>query len=55
MSAYALMFQEGMHPSIIIDEAIDISKEFGTNESYRFVNGVLDSIRKTLIQKQADK
>ena len=48
MSVYTLMFQTDMHPSIVIDEAIDISKEFGTDDSYRFVNGVLDSIRKTL-------
>ena len=48
MSVYTLMFQPEMHPSIVIDEAIDISKEFGTDDSYRFVNGVLDSVRKSL-------
>ncbi|MDR2470660.1 MAG: transcription antitermination factor NusB [Treponema sp.] len=35
-------------PSVIIDEAIDISREYGTDESYRFVNGVLDGVRKTM-------
>ena len=39
MSAYTLMFQTDMPPSIVIDEAVDISKEFGTDDSYRFVNG----------------
>ena len=48
MSIYTLMFQTDMPPSIVIDEAVGISKEFGTDDSYRFVNGVLDSIRKTL-------
>ena len=48
MSVYTLMFQTDLSPSIIIDEAIGISKEFGTDDSYRFVNGVLDSIRLTL-------
>jgi len=48
MSVYTLMFQKDMHPSIVIDEAIGITKEFGTNDSYRFVNGVLDSVRKTI-------
>jgi N utilization substance protein B len=33
----------------VIDEAIGISKEFGTDDSFRFVNGVLDSIRLTLL------
>ncbi|ULQ60590.1 transcription antitermination factor NusB [Brucepastera parasyntrophica] len=46
MSVYSLLYQKSMHPSIIIDEAIDISKEFGTDESYKFINAVLDSIRK---------
>ncbi|MEJ5188206.1 MAG: transcription antitermination factor NusB [Breznakiellaceae bacterium] len=48
ISTYALMFQKEMAPSIIIDEAIDLSREFGTDESYKFVNGVLDSIRRSL-------
>ena len=48
MSVFSLMFQTDIHPTIVIDEAVDISKEYGTDDSYRFVNGVLDSIRKTL-------
>jgi N utilization substance protein B len=48
MSTYTLMYQSDIPPSIVINEAIGISKEFGTDDSYRFVNGVLDSIRKTL-------
>jgi N utilization substance protein B len=48
MSVYTMMFQKDISPSIVIDEAIGICKEFGTDESYRFINGVLDSVRKTL-------
>jgi len=48
ISVYTLMFQKEIAPSIVIDEAIGISREFGTDDSYRFINGVLDSIRKTL-------
>ncbi|MDR2101490.1 MAG: transcription antitermination factor NusB [Treponema sp.] len=48
MSTYTLMYQPDIPPSIVINEAIGISREFGTDDSYRFVNGVLDSIRKTL-------
>ena len=48
MSVYSLMFQDDMPPTIVIDEAIGIAKDFGTDDSYRFVNGVLDSIRKTI-------
>ena len=46
ISTYPLMFQKDIHPSIIIDEAIDIVKEFGSEDSFKFVNAVLDNIRK---------
>jgi len=55
MSVYSLMHQEEIAPSIVIDEAIGISREFGTDDSFRFINGVLDSIRKTLLaERQGD-
>jgi N utilization substance protein B len=48
MSAYTLMYQNDVAPSIVINEAIGISKEYGTDDSFRFINGVLDSIKRTL-------
>ncbi len=53
ISVYTLMFQRDISPSIVIDEAIGICVEFGANDSFKFVNGVLDSIRITLQQTQA--
>jgi len=53
ISTYTLMFQKDIQPSIVIDEAIGISVEFGATDSFKFVNGVLDSIRITLQQNQA--
>lgn len=46
MSAYSLLFQEDMPAQITIDEAIEIAKEYGADDSFRFVNGVLDGILK---------
>ena len=48
MSVYSLLYQKDLHASIVLDEAIDISKEFATDDSFRFINAVLDSIRKKL-------
>ncbi len=45
-SVYCLFYQPGIPYSVTIDEAIDIAKEFGTDDSYRFVNGVLDAVKK---------
>lgn len=46
MSTYPLLFQKDVPATIIIDEAIDISKEFGSDDSFKFINAVLDNIRK---------
>ncbi|MGA2612576.1 MAG: transcription antitermination factor NusB [Spirochaetia bacterium] len=46
MSVYCLLHQKDIPPTVTIDEAVDISKTFGTSDSYRFVNGVLDGVRK---------
>ena len=46
---YALLYQEGIPSSVTIDEAVEIAKKFGSPESYRFVNGVLDGIRKATL------
>jgi N utilization substance protein B len=51
ISAYCLLFQADIPASVTIDEAVDISKTYGTADSYRFVNGVLDGIRKQICPK----
>ena len=48
-SAYALVHQRDIPSSVTIDEAVEIAKKFGSPESYRFVNGVLDGIRKAAL------
>lgn len=45
-STFSLYFQEDVPSTVVINEAIDLAKIFGTDDSYRFVNGVLDGIRK---------
>lgn len=46
ISVYALLFQNDIPASVTIDEAIDIAKDFSSEDSYRFINGILDGIRK---------
>jgi N utilization substance protein B len=40
---------------VVIDEAVEIAKTYGTEASGKFVNGVLDSVRKKLYPKSDDK
>lgn len=35
-------------PAVVIDEALELARRFGGDESVRFVNGVVDAIRKKL-------
>jgi N utilization substance protein B len=48
MSTYTLMYQDDLAPTIVISEAVGIARDYGTDDSYRFINGMLDSIRRTL-------
>ncbi len=44
ISVYSLLYQKDIAGNITIDEAVDISREYSSNDSYRFINGVLDSV-----------
>ncbi len=46
LALYELMYCEGTPAAVVIDEAIEIAKRFGAEESARFVNGVLDGFVK---------
>jgi N utilization substance protein B len=46
VSAYSLLYQPDIAPQITIDEAIEIAKEYGAEDSFRFINGVLDAVWK---------
>lgn len=48
MSVYSLLYQRDLHPTIIIDEAIAIVKEFGQDDSFKFINAILDNISKAV-------
>jgi N utilization substance protein B len=43
-----LMFSPRVPTAVVLDEAIEIARRFGTDDSARFVNGVLDRVAKTV-------
>lgn len=51
ISVFSLLYQKETSPSIVIDEAIDIAKEYGADDAYKFINAVLDNIRKEIPQE----
>lgn len=45
VSVYEMLFQaQPLTPRIVINEAVEISKNFSADDSYRFVNGILDKL-----------
>ena len=44
LGTYELMFRPDVPRPVILDEAVELAKSFGSEESPRFVNGVLDKI-----------
>jgi len=46
LAIYELVFQKTQPEKVIINEAIDLAKEFGSDKSYSFINGVLSNFYK---------
>lgn len=44
VGAYELLFNKDAPPAVVMNEAIEIAKEYGTEEGGKFVNGVLNAI-----------
>lgn len=45
-ATYEILYCEDIDAAISINEAVEIAKTYSTPDSPRFVNGILDSIRK---------
>ncbi|MCJ7596862.1 MAG: transcription antitermination factor NusB [Desulfobacterales bacterium] len=44
LAAYEVHFMKDIPPKVTIDEAVELGKKFGTEDSGAFINGVLDNI-----------
>ena len=45
LAIYELMYQPGVPPKVVINEAVEMAKRYGSEESGAFVNGILDQVR----------
>lgn len=53
LAAYEMIYRSDVPPKVAINEAIELAKHFGTEESGKFVNGVLGRLLRER-EKQAD-
>ena len=51
MATFELLYCEDIPPKVTLNEAIDLGKEYGTEESGSFINGILDHIQNEAIRK----
>ena len=47
IALYELLIEQKTPAPVCINEAVDIAKMYSTSESGHFINGILDTIRKT--------
>src|SRR5271157_3327057 len=45
LAIYEMLHREDIPPVVSINEAVDIAKKFSTEDSGKFVNGILDKVR----------
>jgi transcription antitermination protein NusB len=55
LGAYELLTLTDVPRAVVLDEAVELAKRFGGEESSKFVNGVLDRIADDLGRKDADQ
>lgn len=50
LAMYEMLYREDIPPVVSINEAIDIAKRYSTEDSGKFVNGILDRVRAELMR-----
>ncbi len=52
IAIYELKYEKDVPPKVAIDESIELAKQFGADNSSKFINGVLGTVYKTLYPEQ---
>jgi N utilization substance protein B len=55
MAVYELLFCEDIPPKVTLNEAIDLAKVYGSENSGAFINGILDALYGKLRKKDEDQ
>ena len=54
LSLAEMIYEESVPPKVSIVEGVEIAKEFGTESSGGFVNGILDSVYNKLVDNKVE-
>jgi N utilization substance protein B len=53
LGAFELLYEPETPPRVAIDEAVEMAKRYGTNDSAAFVNGILDRLAAARLASEA--
>jgi N utilization substance protein B len=48
LGVYEFLHEPGTPAKVVINEALELGRTFSADESVRFINGILDAVRRTL-------
>ena len=48
LAVFELLFRNDVPPKVVMNEALDLSTQFGDGTANKFINGILDSVAKAL-------
>jgi len=54
LAIYEMLHRDDIPPIVSINEAVDIAKKFSTQDSGKFVNGILDKVKGELMRPARD-
>ncbi len=54
LALYEIMFMEDIPTQVSINEAVELSKKFDSDDSYTFINGILGAAEKMLAENKAE-
>ncbi|MBJ6724211.1 transcription antitermination factor NusB [Geomesophilobacter sediminis] len=52
LAVYELLYRDDIPKNVTMNEAIEVAKKFGAEDSASFVNGILDEIASTVTDKE---
>ena len=54
-ATYEILFDKNIPKAVAINEAVELAKAFGSDNSSKFINGVLGTAFRTLVEGGSDK
>ena len=54
LAIFELMFCDDIPPKVVLNEAVELGKKFGSDKSGSFVNGILDKVAHRIARLQHD-